>query len=330
MAIANVESTEQNPAWPIPTSAPTRYTRLDRQYIGGIWRNGHEGSKLIDTDPYTGETLAEIVQANKDDLDEAYRSAENAQLSWAARNPAERAAIMLRFGRIMEQRRDEIVEWLIEESGSTRMKAELEWQWVYSIAQQAASYPYRVEGRILPLDESGKESRSYKQPLGVIGVISPWNAPMCLSQNSVAPALALGNAVVLKPSPETPVTGGFLLAKMYEEAGLPSGLLNVIIGPVEEIGDAFTLHPIPSLISFTGSVGVGRRIGQLAITGPRIKRVVLELGGNAPSVILDDADIDHAVRSTAMGRFMHQGSAAASGASESIFLARWIYSRPSP
>jgi aldehyde dehydrogenase (NAD+) len=307
MKTVTIENTDQNRAWEPAIPAPSRYVELNQQYIGGIWRQGKEGSKLIDTDPFTGETLAEIVQANEADLNEAYQSAARAQLSWAARNPAERAAIMLRFGRIMEQRRDEIVDWLIWESGSTRMKAELEWQWVYSMTLEAASFPHRLEGKILPLDEYGKESRSYKQPLGVIGVITPWNAPMCLSQNSVAPALALGNAVVLKPSPDTPVTGGFLLAKIYEEAGLPPGLLNVVIGPVEQIGDAFTLHPIPSLISFTGSVGVGRRIGQLAITGPRIKRVVLELGGNAPSVILDDADIDHAVRSTAVGRFLHQG-----------------------
>jgi aldehyde dehydrogenase (NAD+) len=166
----------------------------------------------------------------------------------------------------MEQRRDEIVDWLVHESGSTRMKAELEWQWVYSITLEAASFPHRLEGKILPLDEYDKESRSYKQPLGVIGVISPWNVPMILSQRSVAPALALGNAVVLKPAEDTPVTGGFLLAMIYEEAGLPPGVLNVVIGPIEKIGDAFTLHQIPSLISFTGSTRVGRRIGQLAVT----------------------------------------------------------------
>jgi aldehyde dehydrogenase (NAD+) len=307
MPTVTIENAQQNRARENLTSAPTRYVELDRQYIGGTWRHGKDRSKLIDTDPFTGETLVEIVQANDTDLDEAYQSAAKAQVSWAARNPAERAAMMLRSSLVMEQRRDEIVDWLIKESGSTRMKAELEWQWVHSITVEAASFPHRVEGKILPLDEHGKESRSYKQPLGVIGVISPWNAPMYLSHRSIAPALALGNAVVVKPSPDTPVTGGFLLAKIYEEAGLPPGVLNVVIGPIEQIGATFTLHPIPSLISFTGSTRVGRRIGQLAINGPRIKRVVLELSGNCPSVILDDADIDHAVRSTVVGRFMHQG-----------------------
>ena len=307
MPTVSIKNSEQNRTLETAAYAPTRYTELDQQYIGGIWRRGKEGSRLIDTDPFTGETLAEIVQANKTDLDEAYESAAKAQVSWAATNPAERAAITLRFTRIMEQRRDEIVDWLIRESGSTRLKAEQEWQWVYSITVEAASFPHRLEGKILPIDEYGKESRSYKQPLGVIGVISPWNAPMHLSQRSIAPALALGNAVVVKPAEDTPVSGGLLLAKIYEEAGLPPGVLNVVIGPIEQIGDAFTLHPTPSLISFTGSTRVGRRIGQLAVSGPRIKRVILELGGNAPCVVLDDADIDHAVRSAAVGRFFNQG-----------------------
>jgi aldehyde dehydrogenase (NAD+) len=307
MPTISTKRKEVSPGRDTRATAPGFFTGLNQQYIGGVWREGREGSTLPDVDPFTGETLVEIIQADKTDLDEAYASAAEAQVSWAARNPVERATIMLRSSRIMEERREEIVNWLIKESGSTRVKAELEWQWVYFITVQAVSFPHRVEGKILPLDEYGKESRSYKEPLGVIGVISPWNAPMYLSQRSVAPALALGNAVVLKPSSETPVTGGLLLAKIYEEAGLPPGLLSVVVGPADQIGDAFTLHPVPSLISFTGSTPVGRRIGQLAVSGPRIKRVVLELGGNAPSVILDDADIDHAVRATAMGRFMHQG-----------------------
>jgi aldehyde dehydrogenase (NAD+) len=130
---------------------------------------------------------------------------------------------------------------------------------------------------------------------------------MILSHRSIGPALALGNAVVVKPAEDTPVTGGLLIAKIYEEAGLPPGLLNIVIGPSGLIGDRFTLHPIPRLISFTGSTRVGRHIGELAMNGPAMKRVALELGGNAPCVILDDADIEQAVRATIVGRFLHQG-----------------------
>ena len=288
-------------------SSPAGYAGFDGQYIDGAWRPGREGSREVDTNPFSGETLAEIVQANREDLDDAYRAAAKAQKSWAAKLPAERAAITLRAAAVMEARHAEIVDWLIREAGSTRFKAEFEWQGVHAMTVEAASFPHRVEGRILPLDESGKESRAYRQPLGVIGVISPWNFPMYLSQRSVGPALALGNAVVLKPAEDTPVTGALLLAKIYEEAGLPPGLLNVVIGPIAEIGDAFTLHAIPKFISFTGSTPVGRRIGELAMSGPSIKRVALELGGNAPCVVLDDADVEQAVRSAVVGRFMHQG-----------------------
>ncbi|HJY84383.1 MAG TPA: aldehyde dehydrogenase family protein, partial [Candidatus Binatia bacterium] len=288
-------------------AAPKRYAGFDGQYIGGSWRPGKWDTKEIDTDPYSGETLAEIVQADKTDLDEAYQAAAKAQIGWAEVAPAERAAVMLRSASIMKARHDEIVDWLIKEAGSTRTKAEWEWQCVYSVMLEAASFPHRVEGKLLPLDELGKESRAYRQPLGVIGVISPWNFPMQLSHRSIGPALALGNAVVVKPAEDTPVTGGLLIAKIYEEAGLPPGVLNVVIGPIDQIGDEFTLHPVPRLISFTGSTRVGRHIGVLAMSGPRMKRVALELGGNAPLVVLDDADVEYAVRAAVVGRFFHQG-----------------------
>src|ERR1700756_3142218 len=180
-----------------------------------------------------------------------------------------RAAVMLRSASIMEARHGEIV------AGSTRVKAELEWQFVHAVTLEAASLPHRMEGRILPLDEAGKESRAYRQPLGVIGGISPWNFPMYLSHRSIGPALALGNAVVVKPAQDTPVTGGLLIAKIYEEAGLPPGLLNVVIGSSGDIGEAFSLHPIPRLISFTGSTRGGRQVGELAARAPIIKRVAL-------------------------------------------------------
>ena len=287
--------------------APALYQGFNGQYIDGSWRPGKHGGVRVDTDPYSGATLAETVMANQRDLDEAYHAAAKAQVSWAARLPAERAAVMLRSASIIEARHGEIVDWLIRESGSTRVKAELEWQFVHAVTLEAASFPHRMEGRILPLDEAGKESRAYRQPLGVIGVISPWNFPMYLSHRSIGPALALGNAVVVKPAQDTPVTGGLLIAKIYEEAGLPPGLLNVVIGPSSEIGDPFTTHPIPRLISFTGSTPVGRHIGALAMQAPQLKRVALELGGNAPLVVLDDADLEHAVRSAVVGRFLHQG-----------------------
>jgi aldehyde dehydrogenase (NAD+) len=137
--------------------------------------------------------------------------------------PEQRAALMLRVANLMESRHDEIIDWLISESGSTHVKAEVEWQMLHAITLEAASFPHRVTGRILPVDEPGKESCVYREPLGVIGVISPWNFPNYLSQRSIGPAIALGNAVVVKPAQDTPITGGLLIAKIYEEAGLPGG-----------------------------------------------------------------------------------------------------------
>ena len=166
--------------------SPAAYRGFGGQYIDGSWRPGRHGGVQVDTDPYSGATLAEMVMANQGDLDEAYHAAAKAQVSWAAQVPAERAAVMLRSASIMEARHGEIIDWLIRESGSTRVKAELEWQSVHAVTLEAASFPHRMEGRILPLDEAGKQSRAYRQPLGVIGVISPWNFPMYLSHRSVA------------------------------------------------------------------------------------------------------------------------------------------------
>jgi aldehyde dehydrogenase (NAD+) len=288
-------------------TSPSRYSGFDGQFISGSWRPGRRGKTLKDTDPYTGEPIAEIELANMSDLDEAYQSAENAQPTWAELLPEKREKVMLRSAQIMETRHDEIVDWLIHEAGSTRIKSEVEWQMLYGITLEAATFCHRASGRILPINEPGKESRAYRQPVGVIGVISPWNFPIYLAHRSVGPALALGNAVVLKPSHETPITGGLLLARIYEEAGLPPGLLNVVIGSSNEIGRAFVQHDVPSLISFTGSTAVGQEIAGQAMTASLIKRVALELGGNTPCVILDDADLNQAVPGAVFGRFLHQG-----------------------
>jgi aldehyde dehydrogenase (NAD+) len=283
------------------------YSGFDKQYINGSWRLARRGVSLKDINPYTGETLLEIPAANESDLDEAYQSAAKTQPAWAAMLPADRAAVMGNVARIMEVRKQEIVNWLIHESGSTRLKSEVEWQTSHAIMLEAASAPHRAQGRIIPSDIPGKESRVYRKPVGVVGVISPWNWPLHLSLRSVAPALAVGNGVVLKPSSDTPVTGGLLIAKLLEEAGLPPGVFNVIVGGGEAIGNAFVQHAIPRVISFTGSTPVGRNIARLAAEAPIIKRIELELGGNTPFVVLGDADLDYAVEAGLFGRFFHQG-----------------------
>ncbi|WP_026091406.1 aldehyde dehydrogenase family protein [Blastomonas sp. AAP53] len=283
------------------------YKDMDGQFIAGQWRAGRSGKVLPNHNPYDSGLLGEISLASESDLDEAYQAAAAAQRSWGKSLHSERSALFLRVLAILDQRKDEIIGWIVRETGSTLLKATAEWGAVRAGTMEAVALPSRVEGKIMPIDVPGKQSFVYREPLGVIGVISPWNFPMVLSNRSIAPALALGNAVVVKPAEDTPVTGGLLLAKIYEEAGLAAGLLNVVVGDVADIGDAFTLHPIPKLISFTGSTRVGKRIAEMAATGTRLKHVGLELGGNAPFVVLDDADLDLAVGAAAFGRFLHNG-----------------------
>jgi aldehyde dehydrogenase (NAD+) len=286
---------------------PIPFDGFDKMFIDGVWRWGSSGKFSEDLEPYTGGVLLRIPLADERDLDEAFRAAASAQESWANTLPAERAGIVRRAADIMEERREEIVNWLIRESGSTRIKAEVEWQFARAVTLEASTFPSRADGRLLPVDIPGKESRVYRRPVGVVGMISPWNFPLHLSSRSVAPAIALGNTVVVKPASDTPVTGGLLLAKIYEEAGLPAGVLNVVVGSGGVIGDAFVKHLVPRVISFTGSTEVGRRIAELAAQSPILKRVVLELGGNSPCVVLDDADIQLAARIALFGKFLHQG-----------------------
>lgn len=289
------------------STAAAPYTGLHLLPIARSWRRGTSEHVKQDLDPFSGETLLEIRQASRGDMEQAFEAASEAQPDWAARVPGERSEIMRRVASILETRREEIIGWLIHEAGSTRIKASLEWSAVHAVALEATSLPYLVEGRILPADVPGKESRVYRRPVGVVSVISPWNWPLQLTARSLFPALAVGNAVVVKPSSDTPVTGGLIFAKLLEEAGLPAGVLSVVVGAGSEIGDAFVAHRTPRVISFTGSTPVGRRIARLAAESPIMKRLELELGGNSPFVVLDDANLDDAIDAAVFGKFLHQG-----------------------
>jgi aldehyde dehydrogenase (NAD+) len=286
--------------------APPRFTGFDRLYVNGEWLQG-AGDVLKDRDPYTWDVLFELAQASEEQVDLAYRSAARIQRGWAAAPPGARSEVLRRIAGILDARRDEIISLLVQESGSTVLKAALEWFLVRTVALEASMLPYRVEGRILPCDVPGKESRAYRKPVGVVGVISPFNAPLQLAARSIFPAIAVGNAVVLKPSEETPVSGGLLLAKIFEEAGVPPGVLNVVVGDGPRIGNAVVTHPLARVISFTGSSQAGRVIATKAAQASVMKRVILELGGNAPFVVLKDADLDLAAKAAVWGKFAHQG-----------------------
>ncbi|ARS36367.1 aldehyde dehydrogenase family protein [Pontibacter actiniarum] len=283
-----------------------RYTNLNKLYINGQWRDGSKKDKEQEViNPFDGSTVATFVPGTKQDLDEAYKAAQEAQKAWAATTVGEKRDVIEKAAQIIKERKEEIIEWLVKESGSSKLKATLEWKNAFEITREASSFPGRMHGLIVPSYTPGKESRMYRRPLGVIGVISPWNFPFHLSMRSVAPALATGNAVVLKPASHTPVTGGTLLAKIFEEAGLPKGLFSVVVGSGSDIGDDFVTHDVPKLISFTGSTPVGEGIAELA--GKKLKKLSLELGGNNVMIVLDDADVDKAVDAAVFGKFLHQG-----------------------
>jgi benzaldehyde dehydrogenase (NAD) len=183
-------------------------------------------------------------------------------------------------------------------------KAAFEVQLVLGELWEAAALPTQPWGHLLPTSEPGRESIARRIPLGVVGVISPWNFPQILSVRAVAPALALGNAVILKPDLQTPVSGGILIAALFEAAGLPDGLLHVLPGGAEA-GSALTEDPNVAMIAFTGSTAVGRQVGEAA--GRALKRVSLELGGNNALIVLDDADLEVASSAGAWSAFLHQG-----------------------
>ncbi|MEU5717157.1 aldehyde dehydrogenase family protein [Streptomyces sp. NPDC020403] len=281
------------------------FNELAHQYIDGEWLNGSGSWDIIDFNPYNGEKLCSVTVATAAEADLAYRAAERAQREWAVVAPHRRRRVLENAERLVGERAEEIVEMIIDELGGTRFRAEYEVRAAREFLRVAAGLALRPEGLLLPSAVDGKENRLYRLPVGVVGVISAFNFPFLVTMKTVAPALALGNAVVVKPHQNAPVVGGGLAARIFEDAGLPAGLLNVLITDSAEIGDTFIAHPVPKVISFTGSDRVGRHIA--ATAAGLFKKTVLELSGNSALVVLEDADIDYAVRAAVFSRFLCQG-----------------------
>ncbi|MCP3818157.1 benzaldehyde dehydrogenase [Streptomyces sp. A3M-1-3] len=254
-------------------------------------------------EPATGETLATVNLAGPADVSAAAQAARAAQAAWARTPHFERAAVLRRAGDLFAEHAGELREWLVRESGSVPGKADFELHVAAQECYEAAALASRPTGQVLP-SEAPRLSYTRRVPAGVVGVIAPFNAPLILSIRSVAPALALGNAVLLKPDPRTAVCGGLSLAAVFAEAGLPGHLLHVLPGGAET-GRALVADPVVSVVSFTGSTTAGRAVGEAA--GHHLKRVHLELGGNSALVVLADADLEAAVGQAAWGSFFHQG-----------------------
>jgi benzaldehyde dehydrogenase (NAD) len=274
---------------------------------GKIFSNGwHAGSapSIPVTDKSSGATIGTLGVASAADVAAAAQRAAEAQPAWAARSREERAAILERAKELLAAHRDEFVWWLVRESGSTEPKAGFEVALTITKFEQIISELRTSVFEEVLVDEGGYRSVAERVPLGVVGVIGPFNFPLYLCLRAVFPALAFGNAVVLKPDQQTAVAAGILTARLFSEAGLPDGLLNVLPGDAEP-GKALTTDPNVAMIAFTGSSAVGKMIGSAA--GGALKRVSLELGGNSPFIVLEDADIEAAARCGAWGSFLHQG-----------------------
>ena len=284
-----------------------KYSHLNKQFINGNWIDGTEKAVVDNLNPFSDEIIHSLNSAGHADVDAAFASAKKASTAWASSNPLFKRDILLKAAEILWARKDEFIEWLAVETGSTYIKAFVETQQARDILIESASFPTRMHGAIQASTIDGKESYIYRKPLGVIALISPWNFPLYLSMRTIAPALGTGNAVVVKPATQSLVTGGTLIAKVLEEAGLPAGVLNVVVGKSDIMGDYFTGHPVSRMVSFTGSTPVGRGIGKIA--GEQLKKSALELGGNNVFIVLDDADVDYAVKAAIFGRFLHQGQA---------------------
>ncbi|MGW1777602.1 aldehyde dehydrogenase family protein [Streptomyces sp. NPDC002143] len=261
------------------------------------------GPRYTVTEPATGDQLGRVVLAGAEDVGPAAEAARAAQTEWARLPHFVRAGVLRKAGDLFAAHAEELREWIVRESGSIPGKADFELHVAAQECYEAAALASRPAGQVLP-SEAPRLSYTRRVPVGVVGVISPFNAPLILSIRSVAPALALGNAVVLKPDPRTAVCGGLALAAVFAEAGLPEGLLHVLPGGAET-GAALVADPRVPVISFTGSTAAGRAVGEAA--GRHLKRAHLELGGNSAMIVLEDADLDAVISTAAWGSFFHQG-----------------------
>ena len=287
--------------------ATTVESREVKGFIGGEWVESADGRTFEDRDPFTGEVVATVAAGGREDARRAVAAAAEAFPAWSRTPPAERQRIFLKAADVLEGRSDEVGSWLTRETGCTFGFSMFQLHFVAGLFRQAAAIGYLPLGQVIPSD-TGAFAMGIRRPVGVVGAIAPWNAALILSARSIAAPIALANTAVLKPSEFSPYVGGLLWAEIFAEAGLPAGVLNVVThgpGDAGPIGDELVENPHVRVINFTGSTATGRRLAEAA--GRNLKRLVLELGGYNPLIVLADADLEYAVNATAFGAFLHQG-----------------------
>ena len=274
-----------------------------KMFVGGQWVDAVSGATFDDLNPYTGEVYAHVPKGDARDADRAMAEAYSARKLWANTPPGDRARVLYKASELLETNRQEFADVLTAEGGGTFGKTMFEISQTVDLLQTASADCKRLLGETFHSD-TNKLSMTIFRPRGTVVAISPWNFPLILSMYKVAYSLATGNTVVLKPSSDTPVIG-LKIAELFEQVGIPPGVLSVLTGPGSVLGDALIDDDRCSFVTLTGETVTGRRVAQKAAA--KLKEYTLELGGKDPLIILADADMDYAVSAAAFGAFMHQG-----------------------
>jgi acyl-CoA reductase-like NAD-dependent aldehyde dehydrogenase len=276
-------------------------------FIGGVPIAAENGRFFTTTEAVTGAPIANVAAASVSDARRAVEAAAAALPEWAAVSPGERRAILQRAAALLEERAKEIVPLMGREMGATAPWAGFNVRVATGMVQEAAAQTYSMVGDTIPSDMPGLFAMGVRQPAGVVIGIAPWNAPLILGVRAVVMPLAFGNTVVLKASEQAPLTQA-MIVKTFVDAGVPAGAINLISNAPEDaalVVEALISHSSTARVNFTGSTKVGRVIAEVA--GRHLKRVVLELGGKAPMLVLADADLDKAAAAANFGAFMNQG-----------------------
>jgi succinate-semialdehyde dehydrogenase/glutarate-semialdehyde dehydrogenase len=273
-------------------------------WINDEWTAADSGKTFAVTDPATGETLAQVPEMGAAETRRAIAAAQAAQPAWAARTGKERAAVLRRWFDLMIANTEDLAQIMTREQGKPLAEARGEIAYAASFIEWFAEEAKRVDGEVIASPNGDKRLVTLKQPVGVTAAITPWNFPAAMITRKAAPALAAGCAMVIKPAELTPLSA-FALAELAHRAGLPAGLLQVVVGDVKAIGGELTGSPIVRKLSFTGSTPVGRLLMEQC--APTVKRMSLELGGNAPFIVFDDADLDAAVEGAMISKYRNGG-----------------------
>lgn len=280
---------------------------INKAYINGGWVSAQSGKCYEIINPANGELLAHVPSMNGTDTELAIAAANAALPEWKKRTAKDRSQVLRRWFDLIMQNQDALAEIMTLEQGKPLAEAKGEIAYAASFVEWFAEEAKRIDGDILPGHQPDKRIMVLKQPVGVVAAITPWNFPSAMITRKAAPALAAGCTMVLKPAPQTPLSA-LALVKLAEQAGIPAGVFNVVTADVDDarqVGDVLTASPIVRKLSFTGSTGVGIHLMQAC--APTLKKLSLELGGNAPFIVFDDADLDAAVEGAIISKYRNAG-----------------------